>query len=136
MVRCLFPIHPLAAAIQSLGVCKRDLENDSSTQVGRILFPAWLLHGSFDFSLMAYSLIARILSPPESDGSGNTTTTTTTTTTTGDTSEEEEESLSSLVVVSCVMIIPVMAVIFYFKNAWDQRDRLEALERLLPLLES
>jgi PrsW family intramembrane metalloprotease len=127
IVRCLFPIHPLAAAIQSLGVCRRELENDSSTQVGRILFPAWLLHGAFDFFLMAYSLIAKILSEPDSDGG-----TTPSTTRTGNL--PEQESISSTVVVSCVMIIPLMAVYFYFKNAWDQRDRLEELDKLITIV--
>jgi hypothetical protein len=124
MVRCLFPIHPLAAAIQSVGVCRRDLENDSTTQVGRILLPAWLLHGTFDFSLMAYSLIAKILSAPESDGGTSPTRT----------GNMPEEPVSSLFVVYCVMIIPLVAVIYYFKTAWDQRDRLEALEKSIRIV--
>lgn len=52
LARSLFPVHPLCAAIQSIGVCKRDLEGDTRVGVGRIISPAILLHGTFDFVLM------------------------------------------------------------------------------------
>lgn len=52
LARSLFPVHPLCAAIQSIGVCKRDLERDKHYGLGRIIFPAFMLHGSFDFVLM------------------------------------------------------------------------------------
>lgn len=115
MVRCLFPIHPLAAALQSLGVCRRELECQPHIQVGRIVFPAWLLHGSFDFSLMAYSLITQLLSTNSDDDS-----------TMAPSSFQSDGS--KFLVVSCVMIAPIWAVVFYFKEAWEQRDRLEALD--------
>ena len=52
IARSVFPVHALAAAIQSIGVCRRDLEGDASHQLGKIIFPAWMLHGCFDFFLM------------------------------------------------------------------------------------
>jgi RsiW-degrading membrane proteinase PrsW (M82 family) len=52
IARSLFPVHPLCAAIQSIGVCKRDIEGNKRYGVGRIITPAVLLHGSFDFVLM------------------------------------------------------------------------------------
>lgn len=52
IARSLFPVHPLCAAIQSIGVCKRDIEGDKKYGIGRIISPAVLLHGSFDFVLM------------------------------------------------------------------------------------
>jgi hypothetical protein len=119
VVRCLFPIHPLAAAIQSLGVCRRDLERDPKIGVGWILFPAWLLHGSFDFFLMAYSLIARILEA-ESDNEGNVATS-------SDRGAASDDA--STFVVPCVMIIPLVGVVYYFREAWHQRERLEKLDR-------
>jgi len=61
VMRSLLPIHPLAAAIQSIGVCRRDLEKDQKMQVGRIIFPAWLLHGLYDFVLMVYAAVIVIL---------------------------------------------------------------------------
>ena len=60
LARSIFPIHPLAAALQSIGVCRRDLEGDAKVGLGRILFPAILLHGSFDFVLMVMALIQSV----------------------------------------------------------------------------
>jgi len=50
--RMLFPIHPICAAIQSIGVVRRDIQNDSRFELGQILFPAVLLHGTFDWIVM------------------------------------------------------------------------------------
>jgi RsiW-degrading membrane proteinase PrsW (M82 family) len=58
-MRSIFPIHPLAAAIQSIGVCKRDLEGDPTVGIGQILLPSVLLHGTFDFSLLLLSWISQ-----------------------------------------------------------------------------
>lgn len=62
VARCAFPVHPLAAAIQSIGVCQRDLEEvyqqssqgqrRGGTQIGRILLPAVIFHGFYDFFIM------------------------------------------------------------------------------------
>jgi hypothetical protein len=49
----LFPIHPICAAIQSIGVIRRDLEKDSHCHLGvGILLPAILVHGGFDWFLL------------------------------------------------------------------------------------
>lgn len=55
VVRSLLPVHPLCAAIQSIGVVRRDVELDPSYQLGRNIFPAILLHGFYDFALMIYA---------------------------------------------------------------------------------
>lgn len=60
LLRSLFPVHPIAAAIQSIGVIRRDLEGDTSVGLGRIILPAVLLHGSFDFVLMFLSSLDSI----------------------------------------------------------------------------
>jgi hypothetical protein len=45
----IFPLHPICAAIQSIGITRRDVENDSHCKLGKgILLPAILLHGAFD----------------------------------------------------------------------------------------
>ncbi|KAL7532943.1 hypothetical protein ACHAXR_004943 [Thalassiosira sp. AJA248-18] len=72
LARSFFPVHPLCAAIQSIGVCKRDLEGDRRYGLGRIVFPAILLHGSFDFILMVAAYFQQredIIE--ENDGDGN-----------------------------------------------------------------
>lgn len=60
IVRSIFPVHPLCAAIQSIGVCKRDLEGQRGVGIGRILSPAILLHGSFDFALMVAAYLQQV----------------------------------------------------------------------------
>merc|ERR1712232_115374 len=60
LARSLFPVHPLCAAIQSIGVCKRDLEGDRKIGLGRIIFPAILIHGSFDFVLMVAAYFLQV----------------------------------------------------------------------------
>jgi RsiW-degrading membrane proteinase PrsW (M82 family) len=67
LARSLFPVHPLAAAIQSIGVCRRDLEKDKKWRLGRIVLPAVLLHGSFDFSLMVMALFQQSSSDDEQE---------------------------------------------------------------------
>lgn len=55
LAKSLFPVHPLAAAIQSIYVCRRDLEKDSSIGLGRVVLPAVLFHGTYDFALLFIS---------------------------------------------------------------------------------
>lgn len=73
LARSLFPVHPLCAAIQSIGVCKRDLEGNKRFGLGRIIFPAILLHGSFDFVLMVSAYFDKrksIIESNDDDGNG------------------------------------------------------------------
>jgi hypothetical protein len=49
----MFPVHPIAAAIQSVYVCRRDLEKDSTIGLGRIVLPSVVFHGTYDFALYA-----------------------------------------------------------------------------------
>ena len=53
--KSMFPIHPIAAAIQSVYVCRRDIEKDTSFGLGRIVMPSVIFHGTYDFALMAIS---------------------------------------------------------------------------------
>lgn len=54
--RSIFPVHALCAAMQSVGVIQKFLEepdsNSGSIGVGKIILPAVILHGSFDGVLM------------------------------------------------------------------------------------
>ena len=52
VIKSLFPVHPIAAAIQSIYVCRRDLEKDPSIGLGRIVLPSVIFHGTYDFVLM------------------------------------------------------------------------------------
>jgi hypothetical protein len=52
VARSLYPIHPIASALQSIGVCKRDVENDHRIRLGKIVLPGVLFHGLYDFSVI------------------------------------------------------------------------------------
>ena len=52
LARAFLPIHPICAAWQALGVCKRDVEKNPEFQMGRTILPAVLFHGLFDFLLL------------------------------------------------------------------------------------
>jgi hypothetical protein len=56
--RAIFPVHPLAAALQSINVVARDVEGQRPTPLGRILGPAVLFHGGFDFLIMWINFLA------------------------------------------------------------------------------
>lgn len=60
VMRSLLPLHPIAAAIQSIGVIRRDLEGETSYGLGRIFLPAFLYHGSYDFVLMFLGALQQI----------------------------------------------------------------------------
>ena len=56
LFRSVFPVHALAAAMQSINMIRKFIEEKTSTErnvgVGKIVFPAVLLHGTFDAILM------------------------------------------------------------------------------------
>lgn len=55
--RSIFPVHALAAAMQSINMIRKFIEEkhggEKNIGVGRIVFPAVLLHGTFDAILMS-----------------------------------------------------------------------------------
>lgn len=114
-VRCMFPIHPLCAAIQSIGVCRRDLEQNPSSKIGRIVFPAWIMHGCFDFALMANTAINKIemrhkaYHPSGLDG--------------------EIDDTRSVPYLVYVMILPFLGMVYFLYESWYQRERLYNIDR-------
>ena len=74
LFRSALPVHPLCAAIQSIGIVRRDVEipfhiqnnqqngNDHrlSYGLGRAILPAILLHGTFDFALFFLGFLANL----------------------------------------------------------------------------
>lgn len=106
--RSLFPVHPICAAIQSIGVCKQQLENDQSIGLGRILLPAILLHGTYDFSIMLLNFLALL------DANG----------------DEDSESITYSIVALCFSISFVLGGIWYYiKQSNQQNQRLEQIDR-------
>ena len=131
-VRCLFPIHPMTAALQSIEVCRRDLEKDKSVGIGRILGPAWLLHGAFDFMLMAHFAIQKILQThhhklkithyyehdsydlPKVESGGE------------EPVDDDDDGAPFLVY---LMAIPFIGVMYFLNESFHQRERLEQLDK-------
>ena len=109
----------MCAAIQSIGICRRDVEGDHKFQLGRSIFPAVLLHGSFDFVLIFMQLVSKV---KDLGSEGN------------DTGNEEDEDVEidlSQVIIS--LILPVsfvlVGVYYYICSSRAQKDRLDALDR-------
>lgn len=120
VARSIFPVHPLAAAIQSIGVCQRDVERDSTIKLGRILLPALLLHGCFDFALMFLS------SWNASSGEGGAKLQDSL----DDPSMQKGASLSQALpaLISSVSIV-LIGIIYYVVKALAQRKRLDELDK-------
>lgn len=105
IARSLFPIHPLAAAIQSISVCRRDLEGDKSIGTGQTILPAVLLHGSFDFALMVASFWVAV-HPDDAD-------------------LEARAELGSLFAATAVALF---GLLYYVREGRAQKERLRVLD--------
>jgi PrsW family intramembrane metalloprotease len=109
LCRAMFPVHPIAAAIQSIGVVKRDLENSKDSRLGRgILLPAVLFHGSYDFLILWIDFLVQ--------RKGNYT--------------DDDEKIAVAEACSYLASLAIMAgaVVYYVVLARRQRDRLHALD--------
>jgi len=127
-MRSLFPIHAICAAMQSINVVKKYIEFDPSHSpadvelwkrrknigVGKIIFPAVVLHGFFDAVLM---IIGVILSGDEDESYYN---------------EGSSASARSIVLNVftwlCVITLTGLGLVWYIKQKHTQKIRLQALD--------
>lgn len=111
IARTIFPIHPIAAALQSIGVVERDVEK-CPTRFGRILLPAILFHGTYDFLLLWIDFLASLR---RSDGYQNN-------------DDETLEIGTHAVILSYTLSAVVMgsALYWFYRESNEQRDRLAA----------
>ena len=121
LVRSLFPIHPIAAAIQSIGVCRRDLEGDKSFGLGRIILPAVILHGTYDFILFLVALIIGSrhfddLSDPNEKNA--------------DVKETPADMRLELISLGLGFIVVLLGMVYYVEGSHSQKKRLQELERI------
>jgi RsiW-degrading membrane proteinase PrsW (M82 family) len=107
IARSCFPVHPISAALQSLGVVRRDLEADRSRALGRIILPAVLLHGGYDFFIMWIDFLSRRHGV--------------------DADENPTALLVSLIVSVSAMLV---ALTWYFRESKLQRERLAAIDQI------
>ena len=110
IARSLFPIHPLAAALQSVRVCARNLENDKRMRVGRVIFPALLFHGLYDFFLMWIDFALRSRGKDVDDDA------------------VLEDGNSDLYSIIASFLILCFGMVGYFRQSKKQRKRLQALD--------
>jgi len=109
--RSLFPVHPLCAAIQSIGVCRQQLENDKSIGLGRILLPAILLHGTYDFAIMLLNFLSTLSADADDDG------------------ENAAGAIMYSIFALAGSVIFVMAGVWYYvRQSYQQVHRLQQLD--------
>jgi RsiW-degrading membrane proteinase PrsW (M82 family) len=108
--RSCFPVHPILAAIQSIRVCERDLEGSRTMKLGRIILPAMLFHGTFDFFIVFISFIGRLVGQGVEDGDLRI--------------SNKTEFLS---VVSCVVVMSA-SLMYLYNESGKQRERLAGLD--------
>ena len=120
LARSFFPVHSLCAAIQSIGVCKRDLECDKRYGLGRIVFPAILLHGTFDFVLMLAALLGQVQNIKEGNDDDGTAA-----------SAEKDEDVDLTTQVPSLIagaVLVVCGYVYYVIQSRNQTRRLVAMD--------
>lgn len=113
--RSLFPVHPIAAALQSMGVCNRELEGMRRTTLGRIIFPAVMFHGAYDFFILWISFLARrhgIYAGGD-----------------GDSAFDAESVVAMLVTFAVSVLLICVALLHLYRESNKQRTRLENMDR-------
>jgi hypothetical protein len=140
LARSALPLHSICAAIQSIGVVRRDVEQDSDYQIGWALLPAVALHGIFDFALLAFSFVSYIESP-DTDGPYDISKDQYTDNNDDQIAfvetEDDPETLAEQAFGFTIgLAITVVGVIYYMVEAKKQRGRLQALEMTTAIVPS
>lgn len=120
--RSIFPVHALAAAMQSINMIRKFVEfdehNGHRVGVGRIILPAVILHGSFDAILMGINVFVETAWDnylEENDGK------------VGDT-EPYNALIVNLVAWISITGIMIAGLLWYYRENRKQRARLKVLE--------
>lgn len=116
LFRSIFPVHALCAGIQSIGVIKKFLEEDNTSNnigVGKIVFPAIMLHGSFDSVLMLINSFVDIVSSMDDDGY-----------------DGYDPVMLNTVAACSVISVMIIGTIWYWRQNRLQKARLKGLELL------
>lgn len=114
LLRSLLPLHPIAAALQSLGIVERDIEKRG--KLGRAVIPAIVLHGIFDFAVMFPATLALAKSPPPA-------------TPEGEEPQPAEVNVGLLILTTSLgFLTVVLGLVYYFVQERNQRGRLNALQ--------
>lgn len=117
LLRSCLPVHPICAAIQSVGICKRDIERDGATGVGQAVLPAVLLHGTFDFVLMLLAMLDKIYEDLPAAATAAPT----------DPNEPKDLEMPPTLQLLLSFGIAGAGLAYYFYESNQQRERLNAL---------
>lgn len=109
--RSFFPVHPVLAAIQSIGVCSRFLENDKSSKLGTIIKSSVLLHGTFDFLIVFINFVANLIGQQYQDG---------------DLKVSNATEFTSLLL--CILVL-IWSILQLISESKQQRQRLIAIDQ-------
>lgn len=110
MSRTLFPVHPIAAALQSIGVCRRDLEG-VPTPLWQLILPAVLFHGAYDFFILWVDFLDKRHGVYADEGS-------------------EQVSILAVAVSFVVSVLILLsALVHLWRQGRQQRQRLAELDR-------
>jgi len=128
IARSIFPVHPLCAAIQSIGVCKRDLERQRNVGLGRIIAPAILLHGTFDFVLMTAAFLQQVKKIKEGNDDD------------ADLPKEGDAddvvSVEDIPTLAFSLALVIVGYVYYVCQSRAQTKRLNAMDRAFAVDES
>jgi len=114
----------MCCAIQSIGVCKRDLEGDKRYGIGRIILPAMILHGSFDFVLMLAAYFANVEHIKEGDDDADTKSPE------NDNGNEEDVDLAKqLPPLICGLVFVITGYLYYVWQSRAQTKRLISIDQ-------
>jgi hypothetical protein len=120
--RSIFPVHALAAAMQSINMIRKFVENETVNGhrigVGRIILPAVILHGTFDAVLMGINVFVETSWDQYLEKNGG---------------NVGEEAPYNAILVNAVAWISITAIMllgmaWYFRENRSQRNRLKLME--------
>lgn len=125
LFRSIFPVHALAAAMQSVNMIRKFVEtediNGHRIGVGRIILPAVIVHGTFDAILLGISIFVEAASLDENGEEND-----------DDSNEGNSPSYNPVIVTIMawlsIVLVMLAGFLWYYKENRNQKSRLIELE--------
>jgi len=122
--RSIFPVHALAAAMQSINVIRKFVEtehvNGHRIGVGRVILPAVIMHGTFDAILLGINVFVETSWDDYMEKNG------------GNIDEDNPAPYNPVVVNAVawlgITLVMLTGILWYYKENRSQRQRLIELE--------
>lgn len=116
LIRALLPVHPIAAAIQSVRLCEKEVEEKRGIGLWDVIRPAVLFHGIYDFVLIWIDFMVH-KNGNYVDG--------------GDYSLEQSSSVSDVISITLSLLIVFGGWLYYRKQSRLQKWRLKRMDASL-----